>query len=107
MTTESPVMIEVALNGVTNRRRNPLVPVTVQEHASDALECVDAGATIVHTHAPNLVVDADEAAEQYAAAFTPVVAAHPGIVCYPTVGFGATVEDRYRHVELLDDMGLV
>jgi len=107
MTSESPVMIEVALNGVTNRRRNPHVPVTVHEHAADALVCVDAGATIVHTHAPNLVVDAEEAAEQYAAAYAPVVAAHTGIVCYPTVGFGPTIEERYRHVELLDDMGLV
>jgi 3-keto-5-aminohexanoate cleavage enzyme len=101
------VIIEVALNGVTSRRRNPHVPATVEEHAKDALACIDAGATIVHTHAPNLVVDAEEAAEQYAAAFRPVVEQHPGIVCYPTVGFGATVEDRYRHVELLDDMGLV
>jgi len=100
-------MIEVALNGVTNRRRNLHVPATVHDHATDALACIDAGATIVHTHAPNLVVDAAEAAEQYAAAFAPLVKAHPGIVCYPTVGFGPTVEDRYRHVELLDDMGLV
>jgi 3-keto-5-aminohexanoate cleavage enzyme len=107
MTTQTPVMIEVALNGVTNRRRNPRVPATVEEHTVDALACIDAGATIVHTHAPNLIVDAEEAAEQYATAFRPVVEKHPGIICYPTVGFGATFEDRYRHVELLDDLGLV
>jgi 3-keto-5-aminohexanoate cleavage enzyme len=107
MTNNTPVMIEVALNGVTNRRRNPNVPATVEEHAKDALACIDAGATIIHTHAPQLVVGADEAAEQYAAAYRPVVEQHPGIICYPTVGFGDTVEDRYRHVELLDDMGLV
>ena len=103
----TPVMIEVALNGVTSRRRNPRVPATVEEHTTDALACVDAGATIVHTHAPDLVVGAEEAAEQYATAFRPVVDRHPGIVCYPTVGFGETIKDRYRHVELLDDMGLV
>ena len=104
---KSPVILEVALNGVTSRRRNPNVPATVEEHAKDALACVDAGATIIHTHAPDLVVGAEEAAGQYATAFRPVVEQHPGIVCYPTVGFGETVEDRYRHVELLDDMGLV
>ena len=103
----TPVIIEVALNGVTSRRRNPNVPATVEEHAKDALACIDAGATIIHTHAPNLVVGAEEAAEQYATAFRPVVEQHPGIICYPTVGFGDTIEDRYRHVELLDDMGLV
>jgi 3-keto-5-aminohexanoate cleavage enzyme len=83
------------------------VPATVEEHAKDALACIDAGANIIHTHAPHLVVGAEEAAEQYAAAYRPVVEQHPGIVCYPTVGFGDTVADRYRHVELLDDMGLV
>jgi 3-keto-5-aminohexanoate cleavage enzyme len=104
---DAPVILEVALNGVTTRHRNPNVPATVEEHANDALACVDAGATIIHTHAPNLVVGAEEAAEQYAAAFRPVVEQHPGIICYPTVGFGETAADRYRHVELLDDMGLV
>jgi 3-keto-5-aminohexanoate cleavage enzyme len=103
----SPVILEVALNGVTSRHRNPNVPANVEEHAKDALACVDAGATIIHTHAPALVVGAEEAAEQYATAFRPVVEQHPGIVCYPTVGFGDTVQDRYRHVELLHDMGLV
>jgi len=107
MSRETPVMIEVALNGVTSRRRNPNVPATVEEHAKDALACIDVGATIIHTHAPNLVVGAEEAAEQYATAFRPVVEQHPGIICYPTVGFGETFQERYRHVELLDDMGLV
>jgi uncharacterized protein (DUF849 family) len=99
-------MIEVALNGVTSPRRNPHVPATDDALATDALACIDAGSTIVHTHAPDLVVDAERAAEQYAAAFRPSVEQHPGVVCYPTVGFGDTLEDRYRHVELLHDMGL-
>jgi 3-keto-5-aminohexanoate cleavage enzyme len=104
---DKPVVIEVALNGVTTRRRNPNVPATVAEHAEDALTCIDVGATIIHTHAPNLVVGSDEAADQYAASYRSVVDRHPGIICYPTVGFGATFQDRYRHVELLDDMGLI
>ena len=102
-----PVILEVALNGVTSRHRNPHVPATLEEHTTDALACIDAGASIIHTHAPNLVVGADEAAAQYATAFGPVVERHPGILCYPTVGFGETIQDRYRHVELLDDAGLV
>ncbi len=32
---------------------------------------------------------------------------HPGLICYPTTGIGPTIEDRYRHVELLDDMGVI
>jgi len=101
-----PVILEVALNGVTNRRRNPNVPATVEEQAKDALACIDAGGTIIHTHAPDLMVDAEAAAAQYATAFRPAVEQHPGVICYPTVGFGDTIAERYRHVELLHDMGL-
>ena len=104
---DAPVIIEAALNGVTSRARNAHVPATADEQAKDALVCVDAGATVIHTHAPNIAVPPDEAADQYAIAFRPVVEQHPGVVCYPTTGIGATIEDRYGHVELLDDMGLV
>jgi uncharacterized protein (DUF849 family) len=103
----APVIIEAALNGVTIRARNPNVPATAEEQAKDALACVDAGATVIHTHAPNIAAPPDEATDQYAIAFRPVVEQHPGVVCYPTTGIGATIQDRYGHVELLDDMGLV
>jgi len=103
----APVIIEAALNGVTSRARNPNVPATAEEQAKDALACVDAGATVIHTHAPNIAVPPNDAADQYAIAFRPVVEQHPGVVCYPTTGIGATIQDRYGHVELLDDMGLV
>src|SRR5262249_29581704 len=102
-----PVVIEVALNGLTSPKRNRNVPASDEDLAKDALACIDAGATIVHTHAPDLVVDAERAALQYEAQFRPVVEEHPGVVCYPTVGFGDTMEDRYRHVALLHAMGLV
>jgi 3-keto-5-aminohexanoate cleavage enzyme len=104
---DAPVIIEAALNGVTTRAHNPTVPATAEEQAKDALGCVDAGATVIHAHAPNIAVPPDEAAEQYAIAFRPVVERYPGVVCYPTTGIGKTIEDRYGHVELLDDMGLV
>ena len=104
---DAPVIIEAALNGVTSRAHNSNVPATADEQAKDALACVDAGATVIHTHAPNIAVRPDEAADQYAVAFRPVVEQHPGVVCYPTTGVGKTIEDRYGHVELLDDMRLI
>src|SRR5262249_8217374 len=103
----SPVIIEGALNGVTSRARNPEVPITPAEQAKDALACVDAGATVIHTHAANIAAPPDEAATQYAAAYEPAVAQYPGVICYPTAGLGQPIDDRYRHVELLDDMGLI
>ena len=59
----APVIIEAALNGVTNRERNANVPATAEEQAKDALACVEAGATIVHTHAANIADPPDEAAD--------------------------------------------
>jgi uncharacterized protein (DUF849 family) len=94
-----PVIIEAACNGVTSRTRNQHVPITPAEQAKDALACVDAGAAVIHTHARD--------AEDYAAAYEPVVAQHPGVICYPTTGIGPTIADRYRHVELLADRGLI
>ena len=98
--TEAPVIIEAAMNGVTSRARTPLVPITPEEHAKDALACIDAGATVIHTHTHDLAAPPEDAAAAYAAAYQPVI-------CYPTTGIGPTIEQRYRHVELLADMGLI
>jgi uncharacterized protein (DUF849 family) len=102
-----PVIIEAALNGVTTPARNSNVAATPEAQAADALACVDAGATVIHTHAPDFVEDPSAATEQYAAAYRPVVEQHPGVICYPTTGLGPTIADRYRHIELLDDLGLI
>jgi len=45
-----PVIIEVAVNGVTRKAENPHVPIEPDEIATDALACMAAGAAIVHNH---------------------------------------------------------
>jgi len=107
MSTADPVIIEAALNGVTTKAHNRHVPVTAAEQAKDALACVEAGATVIHTHAPNVGAPPEETVEEYAGAYRPVVDAHPGVICYPTAGLGPTIDVRYRHVELLDDLGVI
>jgi 3-keto-5-aminohexanoate cleavage enzyme len=102
-----PVIIEAAMNGVTSKARNSHAPITPEEQAKDALACVDAGATVLHTHCANLAVPPEDAAVQYNAAFRPVVVRHPGIICYPTTGIGKTIDERYRHIELLSEMGCI
>jgi 3-keto-5-aminohexanoate cleavage enzyme len=101
-----PVVIEAALNGVTSKQRNPLVPVTPEEQAKDGLASVDAGATVIHTHAADLLAPIADVVTQYADAYRPVVEAHPGVICYATTGVGPTIEERYKHVELLADLHL-
>ena len=103
----APVIIEAALNGVTSKKRNPHAPTAPDEQAKAGLACVDAGATVIHTHAANIAVPPEDAARAYADAYRPIVDAHPGVICYPTTGLGATIEERYRHIELLDDMGVI
>jgi uncharacterized protein (DUF849 family) len=107
MAPAEPVIIEAALNGVTSRARNPLVPLEPAELAADAIACLDAGATVIHTHAKDLVVAPDAAAAQYAECYRAVLDARPGAICYPTTGFGPTIAVRYGHVPLLASEGLI
>jgi len=101
MAAGSPVIIEAALNGVTARGHNPRVPVSPQELADEAIACIDAGATVVHTHAHNLGAPAGELTDAYAECYRAVLAARPGAVLYPTTGVRHTVAERYEHVSLL------
>lgn len=103
--TPAPVVVEAALNGVTGKDRNPRVPRTPAEIAEDALACLAAGAAVVHNHVDLVTTDAQASAARYLEGWRPVLAARPDALLYPTVGFGATVEERYAHVPLLAEAG--
>jgi len=105
MTT--PVIIEAALNGITSRGRNPEVPITPDELTRDAIACVDAGATVVHTHAHNFGAPVDDLVAAYAACYEPVLDARPGTILYPTIGGGTTSAERFHHVVELATGGLI
>jgi len=86
-----PVIIEVAINGGTTKERNPNVPRTPDEIATDALACFEAGAAIIHNHIDLTGISEDEAAERYLEAWRVVLAERPDALWYPTVHFGATL----------------
>jgi uncharacterized protein (DUF849 family) len=44
-----PVVLECAMNG-TASKKNPHAPETVQEHITEMMQVLDAGATIAHNH---------------------------------------------------------
>lgn len=96
-----PVVIEVALNGITSKERNPQVPLSPGEIAADARRCLDAGAAIVHTHIDDFALTGAAAAARYLAGWQPVLDTVPDAILYPTVGFGGDVADRFAHVEPL------
>jgi uncharacterized protein (DUF849 family) len=103
----TPVIIEAALNGITSRGRNPHVPIAPDELARDAVACVDAGATVVHTHAHNFGAPVDELVAAYAACYESVLDARPGTILYPTIGGGSTSAERFRHVVELASSRLI
>ena len=92
-----PVIIEVAVNGVTTPERNPAVAADAKALAADALACFEAGATIIHTHPTRVTATLDERAEEYAAAFRIMLAERPGAIVYPTMGGGTAIGERYDH----------
>jgi 3-keto-5-aminohexanoate cleavage enzyme len=104
-----PVVIEVAVNGVTRKERNPAVPIEPDEVAADTVRCLDAGATVVHTH-PHAFGDgssSDVVAERYASAYRTVLAERPEAILYPTMSGGPTIADRWDHHRILAGEGLI
>jgi uncharacterized protein (DUF849 family) len=104
---DTPVVIEAALNGITSRGRNPHVPITPDELAREAIACVDAGATVIHTHAHNFGAPVDELVTAYAECYEQVLDARPGTILYPTIGGGSSSADRFHHVVELASSGLI
>lgn len=113
-----PLIIEAALNGGLparwqrrgQARSIPQVPCTPEEIALDALACLAAGATVIHNHTTDDVLDGHDGRhdpEPYRQAWDAVTAEHPGAICYPTMaggGGGRRIEDRYAHmIELHED----
>ncbi len=98
-----PVIIEAAINGITQKAANPHVPRTAEEIAADALACFEAGAAIVHNHVdvhgdPRLVADA------YLDAWAPVFEARPDALIYPTANAGPDGL-TFDHLHLLAESG--
>jgi uncharacterized protein (DUF849 family) len=105
-----PVILEVALNGATRRERNPNVPITPEEIAAAALECLELGAQIVHQHdaiGPQGATPG-EMAELGLRAYQPVLAKFPDAILYPTTNWGGTrPEERWGHHFALAEKGVL
>jgi 3-keto-5-aminohexanoate cleavage enzyme len=105
-------IIEAALNGGTPKSANPHVPRTPDEIAEDAVQCLEAGAAIVHNHNDEPVIGktVSHDPEPYIRAWRAILAAFPEAVLYPTMGTGGphtTIEQRYSHIPALARAGLL
>jgi uncharacterized protein (DUF849 family) len=97
----TPVIIEAAINGITNKAQNPHTPIAPQEIAADALACLAAGASVVHSHTDNFADPGAAIAARQLEGWRPVLAARPDAILYPTAGFGGGIEERFAHVPIL------
>jgi 3-keto-5-aminohexanoate cleavage enzyme len=99
------VIIEAAINGITQKSVNSNVPRTADEIATDALATFQAGASIVHNHI-SMNGDPAAVAEEYLACWRPVLAERPDALLYPTAN---AIDGRLdlRHLELLGATGLM
>jgi 3-keto-5-aminohexanoate cleavage enzyme len=103
----TPLIIEAAINGSTPRSHNPHVPKTPAEVASDAIACIDAGATVIHTHIEKLSVLGRPAADAYLEAYRAIAAMRPDAILCPTAGAGGTLQERWEHTELIAESSLI
>ncbi len=113
MSLDTPVILEAAINGVTTRDRNPHVPREPSEIAAESIRCIEAGATILHNHNDDPVIDMTtraHSAKPYVEAWKPVLDIHPDVYLYPTMTGGGphtTVEERYGHLPEIARAGVL
>ncbi len=101
-----PLIIEAALNGGTSKARQPNTPKTPAEIAADALACLDAGATVIHSHIEHFGSQGDAAAREYVKGFAPILAERPDTILYGTVAGGRTPQERFGHYAALAEAGM-
>lgn len=103
----TPVIIECAINGIGKKERNPHIPRTPEEVTVDSLACLEAGAAIIHAHNSSIRLVGRDAVDDYAAAWSDILAARPDALWYPTGVVATSTDDRIAHHDLLADLGLL
>jgi uncharacterized protein (DUF849 family) len=105
-----PLILEAAINGATPQAANPHVPRTVAQIVECADRCLAAGATIVHHHNADGLLEGRHDAAPYQDAWSQIYQKHRDAILYPTMGGGGphtNIRERYGHVEALADAGLL
>ena len=96
--SDRPVILEAAINGMTSPEKNPRVPVGPEAIAAEALRAFELGAAIVHAHNSDIFLTGSEAANDYLAAWRPVLEQRPDALWYPTLTGAPEMADRLDHI---------
>ena len=103
MSTETPVIIEAAINGGSSKRRNPNVPREPSEIIASAYRCLDAGASIIHAHNSDYQLTGKAAADDYLEAWRVILEQRPSMLWYPTLSGGRNVQEVLEHIAIIAD----
>jgi len=106
----TPLIIEAAINGATSKSQNPNVPRSIDEIVDCACACIEAGASIIHHHTDDSIIQGRHDVTPYRQAWTRIREKHPDAILYPTMGGGGphtNPSERYAHIEELADEGLL
>lgn len=108
----TPLIIEVSLNGSVSPDANPHVPYADEDIVAQALECMAAGAALVHNHTRDPVFGSTGRmdAEDYARPWRELLRHRPDAILTPTMPVGpdgVPVETRYAHIEAMAEEGLI
>jgi uncharacterized protein (DUF849 family) len=90
----NPVIITLAINGETSKKRNPHVPHKPEEIVADAVACFGAGVAVVHNHMGDITLTGEAAAERYALAWRPIREAVPDAILCPTTQQAPDLDER-------------
>jgi 3-keto-5-aminohexanoate cleavage enzyme len=96
------LIIQVAMNERVTRAQNPHVPLTPEELAQDAIDCCNAGASIVHFHPrdPRSGENRPSDVGLYRDALRRI-RAKSDVIFYPTAGYSPDIDADLAHVREL------
>jgi len=107
--------IEAALNGPWTTQRQPGIPTTVEDIVQQGIDCVKAGASIVHVHAYDESTGQQHDDVDTYKRIIEGIRSQVDAIVYPTVpapgmnriAEGSSSQDRYAHIEALAKEGYV
>ncbi len=101
------VWIEVALNGPFGRKRQPNIPISVEEIVADGIACVKAGAAIVHVHPYDDATGRQKDDADIYARIIEGIRAQVDAIVYPTIALSGSGQERFAPIEALAKRGLL
>jgi len=107
--------LEVALNGPWGARRQPRIPVSVQQIVDEAVACAQAGAAVIHAHAYDEASGKPKEDADIYARIIEGIRRRADVIVYPTIptpGMGESPADaspaqRFATMETLAQRGLL